>query len=224
MEKYLETLKESALFAGIQDADIESMLGCLGARKLKRRKGEYILMAGETAQSIGILLEGNAYKLHESFWGNRNIVAKLGPGHLFAESFACSPGSVLSVSIVADTPVTFMLLNVQRVLTTCSSGCAFHTQVIRNLVSVIAEKNMAFNEKLIHMGQRTTRQKILSYLSAEAVRNKSHFFNIPFDRQQLADYLAVDRSALSNELSKLRQDGALAFQKNHFELLVKTSL
>ena len=222
MKEYLNIIKSCGLFAGIEASEAEAMLGCLGARKLQWGKGEYLLRAGEQAESMGVMLAGSAFVLHESYWGNRHIVTRLYPGELFAESFACTPGSVLNVSIQADTPVTVLMLDVRRVLTTCPTGCAFHQRVIRNLLSVLAGKNLAFNEKLTHIGQRTTKQKILSYLSAEAISQGRSSFEIPFGRQQLADYLAVDRSALSSELSKLQSEGLLRFHKNHFELLGHT--
>lgn len=222
MTEYLNVIKSSGLFEGVEDAEAETMLSCLGARRIHCAKGAYIFRAGERVSSMGILLAGSAFILHESFWGNRQILSKLQPGQLFAESFACTPGAALNVGIVAEAPVTALLLDVRRVLTTCSPGCAFHDRMIRNLLSILAAKNLDFNEKLSHMGQRTTKQKILSYLSAEALRQGSPAFDIPFGRQQLADYLAVDRSALSNELSKLREEGVLTFHKNHFELLGHT--
>lgn len=224
MKEYLEIIKRSGLFAGVEDSEAEAMLGCLGARKLQYGKGGYILRAGERAEDMGILLSGSAYIVHESFWGNRNIVTKLSPGQLFAESFACTPQAILNVSVVAEAPAVVLLLEVRRVLTTCSSACVFHNRVIRNLLSDIASKNLYFYEKLTHMGQRTTQQKILSYLSAEAIRRGGPAFEIPYSRQQLADYLAVDRSALSRELSKLREEGILSFYKDHFEILGQADL
>ncbi|NCB30208.1 MAG: Crp/Fnr family transcriptional regulator [Clostridia bacterium] len=219
MKKYLEIIRQSKLFAGVDAPEAEAMLRCLGARSVSYGKGAYILQAGEHADAVGILLAGSACIVHESFWGNRNIVAKLCPGQLFAEAFACTPGAILNMSVVTETPSVALLLDVRRVLATCSSACSFHTRVIRNLLADIAGKNLYFYEKLTHMGQRTTRQKLLSYLSAQALRQGSAVFEIPYNRQELADYLAVDRSAMSNELCKLRDEGILAFRNNHFELL-----
>ena len=132
------------------------------------------------------------------------------PGQLFAESFACMRGSVLNVSVVTDAPSVVLYLNVRQLLTTCSSACEFHNRVIMNLLSDLADKNLSFNEKLTHMAQRTTREKLLSYLSAESIRQDSQVFDIAYNRQQLADYLSVDRSAMSNELCKLRDEGIIA--------------
>ena len=127
-------------------------------------------------------------------------------------------GVTLGVSVVAAEASAVMFMNVRRVLTTCGSACEFHSRLVRNLLSVLAEKNLRFNDKLTHMTQRTTRQKLLSYLSAESLRQGASEFDIPFDRQQLADYLSVDRSAMSNELCRMRDEGLLGFRRNHFVL------
>lgn len=145
---------------------------------------------------------------------------KAGVGQTFAAAYACAPGSVLNVSVVAETAVTVLYLNIKRVLHVCSSACAHHSHIIRNLLGELAEKNLRFSEKLTHMGQRTTRAKLMSYFSAEAQRLGKYEFDIPFSRQQLADYLAVERSGLSLELGKMRDEGLLDFHKNHFVLKV----
>lgn len=178
------------------------------------------MRVGNTADSIGLLLEGSALIIQEDIWGNRNILSKAGPGQTFAAAYACAPGSVLNVSVVAETPVTAMFLNVGRVLNVCPSACSHHSRIIRNLLGELAEKNLRFSEKLTHMGQRTTRAKLMSYFSAEAQRLGKYEFDIPFSRQQLADYLAVERSGLSLELGKMKNDGILDFHKNHFVLKV----
>ena len=168
--------------------------------------------------SIGIVLSGSVLIIQEDIWGNWNILSKAGPGQTFAAVYACAPGSRLNVSVIAETPVTVMFLNVKRILNVCPSACSHHSRVIRNLLSELAEKNLRFNEKLTHMGQRTTRAKIMSYLSAEAQRLGKYEFDIPFSRQQLADYLGVERSGLSLELGKMKKDGLLDYHKNHFVL------
>ena len=185
------------------------------------QKAEYILSAGTSIDCIGMLLSGSASIIQEDFWGNRNMITKISPGQLFAEAFACVPQSVLNVSVVADTSATVLFLKVQKVLTTCPTSCVFHSRMIRNLLGELAHKNLLFHEKLTHMAQRTTREKLLSYLSAESVRQGNAVFDIPYNRQQLADYLSVERSAMSHELGKLRDEGILLFQKNHFTLLTK---
>ena len=164
------------------------------------------------------MLAGSALIMQEDIWGNRNILSKSGPGQTFAEVFACAPGAVLNVSVEAESAVTVMFLHIKRVLSMCPSACSHHNRIIRNLLSELAEKNLRLNEKLTHMGQRTTRAKLMSYFSAEALRRGGYEFDIPFSRQQLADYLSVDRSPLCKEMGKMRDEGILNFSKNHFEL------
>lgn len=221
MENFLNVVKHSPLFRGIAEEEISSLLNCLGAKTVDYKKGEFIFRVGDSVESVGLLLSGSALVIQEDYWGNRNLISQLSQGELFAESYACSPGAVLSISVETVTPCRVMLLNVKRILTTCPSACSFHSQIIRNLLSDLADKNLRLNDKLSHMGQRTTREKLLSYLSGQAQRRGSSEFDIPFNRQQLADYLSVERSAMSNELCKLRDDGMISFDKNHFKLLDK---
>ena len=194
------------------------MLHCLEVRPETFQKDEYILRAGDRVEAFGLVITGKVMIIQEDFWGNRNILAAVGAGHCFAETFACSPGAVLNVSVIAETNVQVLFLNVKRILTTCPSTCSHHSRMIRNLLSELAEKNLRLNEKITHLGQRSRRAKILSYLSAEAQRHGSAEFDIAFSRQQLADYLSVDRSGLSMELSRMQEEGLLEYRKNHFVL------
>ena len=166
------------------------------------------------------MLSGSVLVVQEDIWGNRNILSKAGAGQVFAAAYACALGARLNVSVVAETSVCALFLNVRRVLTVCSSACAHHSRIIRNLLGALAEKNLRLAEKITHISQRTTRAKLLSYLSSEAQRLGTYEFDIPFSRQQLADYLAVERSGLSLELGKLRGESLLDFHKNHFILKV----
>ena len=218
MRKYLDVIKSSRLFRDIDDGEIEAMLACLSVSSRNYDKNEFILRAGERTRSIGLVLEGRVHIIKEDFLGNRNIISEARAGDIFAESYACVPGAPLEVSAAAAEPASIMFMDVSRVLTVCGSACAFHARLMRNLLAVLAEKNLKFSEKLTYMTQRSTRRKLLSYLSAESVRRGAREFDIPFDRQQLADYLSVDRSALSGELSKMRAEGLLDYRKNRFIL------
>lgn len=215
-------LAQSSLFQGISPEDIPSLLHCLNARRASYPKGAFLLQSGQAVRSVGLLVKGTALVIQEDFWGNRNILAKLAPGQLFAESFACAKDPVSGVDVWAEAPSEVLFLDVRRILETCPSSCTFHSRMIRNLLSELAEKNLRFHEKLTHMSQRTIREKLLSYLSYEAQKSGSNAFDIPLNRQQLADYLSVDRSAMSSELSKLKQEGVLSFWKNHFVLYNRT--
>lgn len=218
MKDFLPIIRSSTLFSGISAEELTAMLSCLDTKTESFLKDAFLLRAGDTAESIGLVLSGNVLIVQEDIWGNRNILSKAGPGQTFAAAYACAPGSVLNVSALAETPVTAMFLNVKRVLNVCPSACAHHSRIIRNLLGELAEKNLRFGEKLTHMGQRTTRAKLMFYFSAEAQRLGTYEFDIPFSRQQLADYLAVERSGLSQELGKMRDEGLLSFRKSHFVL------
>jgi len=218
LKEFLPIIKTSQLFSGMAEGEISAMLSCLAAKTADYPKGAYILRAGDTVESVGLVLSGNVIIMQEDIWGNRHILSSLAPGQTFAETFACAPGAVLNVNVLSETPVAAMFLNVKRILTLCPSACAHHSRIIRNLLGELAEKNLRFNEKLTHMAQRTTRAKLLSYFSAEAQRRGGYVFDIPFSRQELADYLSVERSGLSMELCKLRDEGLLEFNKNHFTI------
>ena len=197
----LSVLRTSGIFSGISEEETEKMLHCLEVRPETFQKDEYILRAGDRVEAFGVVITGKVMIIQEDFWGNRNILAAVGAGHCFAE-----------------TNVQVLFLNVKRILTTCPSTCSHHNRMIRNLLSELAEKNLRLNEKITHLGQRSRRAKILSYLSAEAQRHGSAEFDIAFSRQQLADYLSVDRSGLSMELSRMQEEGLLEYRKNHFVL------
>ncbi len=220
MQEFLSVIRSSTLFSGISEQELTAMLACLGTKASRFPKDALLLRAGDTAESIGLVLSGSVLVEQEDVWGNRNILSKAGPGQTFAAAYACAPGSVLKVSVAAETPATVLFLNVKRVLTMCPSACAKHSRIIRNLLGELAEKNLRFGEKLTHMGQRTTRAKIMSYLSAEAQRLGTCEFDIPFSRQQLADYLGVERSGLSLELGRMKKDGVLEYRKSHFLLRI----
>ena len=220
MNNFLPVIRSSSLFSGVLEDELTAMLSCLNAEERDFPKEDFILRAGDTVESIGLVLSGSALVIQEDIWGNRNILSKAGPGQTFAAAFACVSGAALNVSVVAEAPVTALFLNVKRILTMCPSACAHHSRIIRNLLNELAEKNLCFSEKLTHMGQRTTRSKLMSYFSAEAQRLGQYEFDIPFSRQQLADYLGVERSGLSLELGKMRGEGIIDFHKNHFALKV----
>ena len=219
MEKYLPLLQKSPLFAAMTTEQIASVLHCVGAFVREFGAGEYILRAGNTTRVMGLLLTGAALAVQEDVWGERNIMGKLSPPDTFAEPFAATPGAVLNVSIVSNVRSSVLFLDISRLLTVCSETCPQHARLIRNLVCVLAQKNLQLNEKITHMSKRRTREKLLSYLSSQALRSGSVEFDIPFDRQQLADFLCIERSAMSAELSKLQKEGLLETDRSHFRLI-----
>lgn len=218
MEQYLFILRNSPFFQGMTEEEILSVLHCVNATVYRKKKDEYIFRVGDSTESMGLVLRGSVLSVQEDLWGHRNIMHRIGAGEYFAESFAVTPGSVLNVSVVAEEDTEIMLLNMRRLLETCPKACAHHNRLIRNLASVMASRIMNLNEKITHMAKRSTREKLLSYLSAESMRQGKLAFSIAYDRQQLADYLCVERAAMSVELSKLQKEGYLKTNRNHFEL------
>ena len=224
MEQYLFVLRNSPFFQGMTEEEILSVLRCVRATVLHKKKDEYIFRAGDSTESMGLVLRGSVLSVQEDLWGHRNIMHRIGPGDYFAEPYAATPGSVLNVSVVADEDTEIMLLNMGGLLKTCPNACAHHNRLIRNLVSVMAKRVMNMSEKITHMAKRSTREKLLSYLSAESMRQGKLSFTIPYDRQQLADYLCVERAAMSVELSKLQKEGYLKTNRNQFELCANLEL
>jgi len=220
MRKFFPVIRSSKLFSGISEDELTDITSCLDTKVKNFPKEALILRNGDTVDSIGLVLSGSVLIIQDDIWGNRNILSKAGQGKTFATAFACAPDSKLNVDVIAETPVTIMFLNINRILNVCPSACAHHNRIIRNVLGELAEKNLSFSEKLKHMGQRSTRAKIMSYLSAEARRLGTYEFDIPFSRQQLADYLGVERSGLSSELGKMRNERLIDFHKSHFVLKV----
>lgn len=220
MEKYLSILRSNPFFTGLDDREILSVLHCVSAQAARKDKEAYIFRAGDTTEVMGLVLSGSALIIQEDIWGHRNILSRCRSGDFFGEIYAAKPGSVLNISVVAEENCEILFLNVRRLLSACSSACDHHQKLIRNLVSVLANKILIFNDKITHISKRSTREKLLSYLSAESQRHNSLSFDILFDRQQLADFLCVERAAMSVELSKMQKEGLLKTNRNHFELLV----
>ena len=206
MKKYLPMLRNSPFFKGLTDDEILSILHCVNATVISKEKDSYIFRAADSTEVMGLVASGCVLVVQEDLWGHRNILSKCHVGDFFGEPYAASPGAVLNVSVVADMDCEIIFLNIQRLLATCPTACGHHQKLIRNLVSVLANKILLLNDKITHVGKRTTREKLLSYLSAESIRHSSLSFDIPFDRQQLADYLCVDRAAMSTEISKLQKE------------------
>ena len=219
MKKYIEILKTTQLFSGIGEEDLSAMLNCLQARLLTFKKGDYVYHEGEYIDQIAILIEGSLLVQHDDFWGNRSIINAIRAGEMFGESYASPASGALMNDVIAAENSTIIVFDVKHILTVCSSACRFHSMVVQNLVFSISEKNRNLVQKIGHMAKRSTRAKLLSYLSSEAKKQNSNTFTIPFTRQQLADFLCVDRSAMSNELCKMRDEGLLEFNRNQFMLL-----
>ena len=220
MKKYNEILESVPLFRGISEGERQQMLDCLRAQQQRFAAGAVILLAGDPADRVGVLLEGRAQVIREEFSGSRTILTGLNPGNLFAEAFACASGEhkTLPVTVLAVAESVVLWMDYRKILRACPAGCAFHHRLVENMLAVVADKNLMLNRRIGHLSKRSTREKLLSYLSEQAALHGSAAFSIPFDRQQPADYLCVERSAMSAVLSKLREEGVLEVERNRFRL------
>ena len=212
-------LANTILFRGVSPGEIETMLGCLGAETRRYAKGETIYRAGDVVSAIGLVLSGRASIEIDDVWGNKSILDHVQPGQVFAESYACVPGEPLMNSVVAAEHTEILFLDVGRVLHICGNACGFHNKLVRNLLFIASRKNLNLSRRSILTSAKSIRSRLLSYLSYEATARGSREFTIPFNRQQLADYLNVDRSAMSNELGKMQKDGLLEVERSHFRLI-----
>lgn len=214
----LSLLTGSPLFAGCSEAEIKEMLTCLNAQKKTYPKDMVILHAGETVRCIGLVCSGSVHIENDDLWGNKSILDCIQPSQIFAETYACA-GAPLMVSAVAAAPSEILLLDVGRMLHTCPNTCGCHARLIENLLAISARKNLTLSRRMFHTSAKSIRGRLISYLSWQAQQKGSCEFDIPFNRQQLADYLSVDRSALSAEIGKMQREGLLVASRSHFRLL-----
>lgn len=216
---YTEILKKTQLFSDVDNDEISAMLNCLQAETVDYKNGDYVFREGDFINQITVLVKGKLLVQRDDFWGNRSIVNVINSGEMFGEAYVAPGSGAMLNDVIAVEDSTIIAFDINRILTVCPSACKFHTDIIKNLLFTIAEKNRKLVQKIGHMSKRSTRAKLLSYLSDEAKKQNSCNFYIPFNRQQLADFLCVDRSAMSNELCKMRDEGLIKFNRNEFTLL-----
>ena len=217
-------LKSTQLFRGIEDKDLQAMLQCLGAWEKAFRKGETILAEGQETEAVGVVLSGRAIIEHSDLWGTNSVLSNVAPGAVFAETYACIPGETTLIQVTAAEDCTGLFLNVGKILTTCSNACVFHSKLIRNLLTVCASKSLQLSERIMHTTSKSIRGRLLSYFSDCAKKEGSYSFTIPFNRQQLADYLGVDRSTMCNELSKMQREGLIRYERSSFTLAENSAM
>lgn len=219
MEKYFEVLSHCPLFAGITKPEIREMLSCLDGKITGIPKGNPVFLEGDPARFVGVVLAGSVQVVWDDYYGNRSVLTVVTPGGLFAEAFACAGLEALPVSVIALQTSTVLLLDRQRVLTGCSHACSFHSRLVHNLLQGIAQKNLTLTRKIRCMSQKTTREKLMAFLLDQAKEREKEEFVIPYDRQALADYLGVERSAMSAEIGKLKRAGMIESNGSWFRIL-----
>lgn len=212
-------LSKTPLFQGVSPEEVETMLSCLTPTAKTFPRGSVICRAGEPVSAIGLILTGSVSIEADDIWGNKSILDHAGAGQVFAETYACLPDAPLLISVVASEPCEILFLDTGKMLHLCSNACQFHNRLVRNLLAIASQKNLNLSRRIFHTSPKSIRGRLLSYLSFQATQQGSREFTIPFNRQQLADYLSVDRSALSNELSKMQREGLLQVDRSHFSLV-----
>ena len=219
MKDFFDILRECPLFDRIGDESLKEMLGCLNAKERSYKKGDAVFAEGDKAKYLGIVLEGSVQLVRVDYYGNRSILTNIEPPQLFGEAFACAGLKSLPVDAVAAADTKILLLDAQRIARPCGNACPCHGQTILNLLHIVAKKNLVLHQKIEITSKRSTREKLMTYLLLQAKKAKSHTFTVPYDRQELADYLEVDRSGLSAEISKLRNEKVLECRRSTFTLL-----
>lgn len=218
---YIKTMANLPFFQDIPEEELEKILLFLSAGEISYKKGAYLLHTGDFIEAAGCILSGEVHILREDFWGNRAILAQIPTGSLFGETYALlQKKAEVTVQAAADTTVLY--LHLHRILTPKSLQNPYLALLAKRFLLSFAERNITLTEKISHITCRTTREKLLSYLSSQAQKSGNAVFSIPFNRQQLADYLAVERSAMSAELSRMKKDGILDYHKNHFRLFTQS--
>jgi CRP/FNR family transcriptional regulator, dissimilatory nitrate respiration regulator len=220
MKEYLNVLKSSELFCDMSDDDILKTLTCLNGKVNRYNKDETIYLAGDTISKIGIVLNGSILVTKDDIMGNRNILTNISESGLFGEAFVCSNISFIPVTVVACAKCEILFLDFKKIIQTCASNCSFHSTLIKNMLYIISNKNILLNNKIELLSAKSTRDKLMAYFNMQINKNKNGKFKIPFNRDALADFLNLNRSSMSRELSKMRDENIINFNKNEFEILI----
>ena len=217
MQDYFDVIKNIPLFNNIDHSELKALLNCLGAEIKTIPKGNIILPAGEKPINVGVVLSGIVHISKEDYDGNRVIITAAVPGEVFAESLCCAHIGKSPVTVFAGEDAAVMLLKFDRILSTCPNSCPFHRKLVENMLNLLANKNLHLQSRMEIIAAKSIRTKVLQYLETLGIR-QGDSIAIPFNREELADYLCVERSALSHELSKMKRDGLIDYKKNIFVL------
>lgn len=207
------------MFDGIQPEERKAMLGCIGYHIGTYRKGDIVAFEAENIQHIGIVLSGAVDMIKEDLWGNKTMLVRSRRNEIFGETFACGSDNLSVVTFLVSEDADVLFLPFNRVMHSCTMACRFHHRLIENMVHIIADKNRDLMRKVEVVSKRTIREKLLAYLSIQAQIQESRYFEIPLGRIELAEYLCVDRSALTRELAKMKEDGLIDYDRNCFRML-----
>lgn len=219
MKKYFEILQKCPLFSGIDDESLEKILGCLNANSKSYKKGDTVLAEGDLIESLGIVLQGSVQLARTDYYGNRSILASVEPPQVFGEAFVCAGLKALPIDIIAAQDAEIIFIDTGYIAAPCKCACDFHSRLIINLLNIVATKNLVLHRKIEIISKHTTREKLMAYLLFQAKKAESNTFTIPYNRQELADYLGVERSGLSSEIGRLCNEKVIECKRSTFTLL-----
>jgi CRP-like cAMP-binding protein len=208
-------LQSAVLFKGIEGAALGPMLACIGAETVTVGKGGIILLVGDKPRHVGITLTGVVHVVREDHDGNRSLLAAIAPGEMFAEALCCAGIAESPVTVTAASDATVMLLPYTRILQICPDSCPFHTKLIENMLRLVAGNNLLLQSRMELLSLKSIRARVLRYLESFVPQQGGHI-TIPFNREELADFLCVERSALSHALARMKKDGLIEYRKNTF--------
>ena len=217
-EEIVRQISNYPLFEGISKQDIQEMIQCMGGFCRTYQKSEILILEKSEIKNIGLIIQGSVYIMKEDVWGNQVLITKLGPAEIFGETFVCGSVRSAKVSFIAAEDTEVLFLPFHKVIGVCNLSCVFHHRLIENMMKAVADKNVKLMEKIEVTSKKTLRDKIITYLLQEKERFGSDIFTIPMGRQELADYLCADRKAPARELSLMKKDGLLEFEKRKFHL------
>lgn len=214
-----DVILKNPLFRQIKKDELEAMLSCMSARVVKFKKDNFIFAEGETVDKVGVLMTGKLAIVREDEEGRRSIISEVSPPESFGEVFACSDAQKSMVSVIATQDSEVLFIDYKKIITACSSACAFHARLIQNMLGFLSDRVLFLHQKLDIVSKRRTRDKLMAFLVQQRAKANSNEFLIPYNREELADFLFVDRSAMSAELCKMRDEGVIKFNKNRFEII-----
>lgn len=221
LENILKILEKCSLFENFTPEEIESLINCLNYKIHNYNKNDIVLLSGDEITFIGIVLKGELEITRDDAFGNSIILSKISEGDIFAEAIVCSNIGKSPITVTSITNSTIIYLSYNKIINICSNVCTFHTQLISNMLKIIANKNILLNDKIEILLSKSIREKLNIFFSKQVEKNKSTKFKIPYSRLELANFLNVNRSALSRELSNMQNEGLLKFNKNNFEIFIK---
>lgn len=215
-DNVVDLIAEIPLFRGMSSAEKEEFLSSANYKIKSYKKGELIFREGQTSEYMGIVLEGMAVVEHSDVWGNNTVLGSAKGGEVFGEVYAALPQTPLLISVTAAENTKVMLIDISDILNGASGGEGYKIRILTSLLKICAKKSLELSRKILHSGSKTIRGRLMSYFSECVQKTDGYNFKIAYNRQQLADYLGVDRSAMCSELSKMQKDGIISYHKNSF--------